>query len=68
MYCPPNTKLDHVIAQLEHVKAISNSHTIFVAGGNYNINLLDDILDFSIEFLNSIHTLGFFLLLTYLQE
>ena len=35
-------------------------HTIFLAGGDYNINLLDDIPDISIEFLNSIHTLGLF--------
>ena len=60
MYCPPNIKLNHVVAQLKHIKAISSPHTIFVAGGDYNINLLDDIPDISIEFLNSMLTIGLF--------
>ena len=60
MHILSNTKLDYVIAQLEQVKAISNPHTIFVAGGDYNINLFDDIPDISKEFLNSINTLGLF--------
>jgi hypothetical protein len=58
MYCPPNTRLDHIIALLERNKAFSNPRTLFIAGGDYNINLLDESSDISVDFLDNIHSLG----------
>ncbi len=56
LYCPPGTKPTDILKLIDFLKSCTKmSH--FVAGGDFNINLLVDN-NLSLEFLNSLHTVS----------
>ena len=57
-YCPPGTKTDNIINLIEHIKGTVDPKSQIVFGGDFNINILDDKIDSSIDFINSVNMLA----------
>ena len=57
-YCLLGTKTDNIINLIEHIKGTVDSKSQIVFAGDFNINILDDKIDSSIDFISSVNMLA----------
>ena len=58
VYCPPGTKTNNIINLIEHIKGTVESKSQIVFGGDFNINILGEKIDSSIDFISSVNMLA----------
>jgi hypothetical protein len=56
MYCPPGTSITLIVSTIENCKNKFSKSLPFIVGGDFNVNLLDDVS--SLDFISNLYTLS----------